>query len=114
MSLIKLGFKDKSKRDTLQDLAAGGIAGAVSSFAVAPLDTVADTMRQWRTGSSSSASERAASKSAISVAKKIYKEHGIPGLYTGSTTKMLKIAPASAISFGLYGLAKSKLQRENK
>jgi hypothetical protein len=112
MTLIKLGFEEKT-RDRLKDLTAGGIAGAASNLAVAPIDTIADTQRTWRTISSATKAERAASKSALQTAKQIYQQSGIKGFYTGSPTKMLKIAPASALSFMLYGLTKDILRQKN-
>jgi len=110
-SLLKLGFTEDTK-DRLKDLTAGAVAGAVSNLAVAPIDTVADTQRNWRTLSSATKAERAASKSALETAKLIYKERGMGGFYGGAGTKVLKVAPATALSFMLYGLAKKTLDKQ--
>jgi hypothetical protein len=112
MILVKLGFKDKTQ-ERMKDLVAGAAAGALSNLAVAPIDTVADTQRTWRTISSATKAERAASGSAIQTAKQIYNQSGVKGFYSGSPTKMLKLAPAGALSFMLYGLTKDLLSKQN-
>lgn len=112
MELFKLGFT-KNTDDKVKDLIAGATAGALSNLAVAPIDTVADTQRNWRTLSSSTKAERKASSSAIQTAKMVFKERGIKGFYGGAGTKVLKVAPATALSFMLYGMAKKTLDKRD-
>jgi hypothetical protein len=80
-------------KDTIKDLGAGAVAGAVSSLVVAPIDTVADAMKPGSTYVGQSAKD---------VIRSIYKSHGLKGFYKGMGVKLLKIAPAQALAFAIY------------
>lgn len=126
MTLTKLGFEKRR----LEDLTAGAAAGAIASLVVAPIDAVKDTMKMNQTanrnalaaidaGKMPASSFHAAPVKVLSVAKDIWKrEKGIKnkfmGFYRGAGTSILKIAPAAALQFMLYGLGKEILERKNK
>lgn len=109
--LAKQDFKDN-----LKDLGAGAIAGAASSLIVAPIDRVSDAKATG--GFLGTSFSRAAKhntfkqiKEIINISRKHYEGKAFPairGFYTGAGVKALKLAPATAISFLLFQLLKSK------
>ena len=125
MNLIKLGFN----RDRAKDLVAGAGAGAAATFAVAPLDAIKDTQKQYQNLNRISKARFEAGEIPITkvtkhpealrrVAKELWTSgKGVKGkainFYRGTGTSILKIAPAAALQFMIYGLLKEKLQRKN-
>lgn len=74
---------------------AGGIAGAVSRTATAPLDRL-KVLLQVQTQRSG----------VISGLRKIYKDSGFSGFFRGNGLNIIKVAPESAIKFYAYELLK--------
>ena len=117
MTLTKLGF-DKER---LKDLAAGAGAGAAATFAVAPLDAIKDTQKQYQNLNRINLAKGKASTHPMSmsgVAKELWTsgkdfKSKASNFYRGTGTAVLKIAPAAALQFMIYGLLKEKLQRKN-
>ena len=117
MNLIKLGF-DKER---VKDLVAGAGAGAAATFAVAPLDAIKDTQKQYQNLNRINKAKGIPAlhpESMGKVTKELWHSgKGISGkainFYRGTGTSMLKIAPAVALQFMIYGLLKEKLQRKN-
>ena len=113
MNLTKLGFD----KDRLKDLAAGAGAGAVATFAVAPLDAVKDTQKQYQNINRTTFTKHPTTMTGV--AKELWHSgKGFKGkasnFYRGTGTSILKIAPATALQFMLYGLLKDKLGSKNK
>jgi hypothetical protein len=105
MNLNKLGF-EKKRTD---DLIAGGTAGALANLVVAPIDAIADSRR-----AGTFLGHKLMSKTIPAQIKEMYYIGGPKGFFSGAGVKMLKVAPASALSFALYGITKDILQRKNK
>ncbi|RDW78648.1 calcium-binding mitochondrial carrier protein [Aspergillus mulundensis] len=100
---------------------AGGIAGAVSRTATAPLDRLKVYLIA-KTGSPSPAVTAAkdgaplkaagrASKSLVVALKELWKAGGIRSLFAGNGLNVVKVMPESAIKFGAYESAKRAFAR---
>lgn len=74
-------------------LVAGGIAGAVSRTATAPLDRLKIMLQVY--GSKTD-------MKILNWMKIMIKEGGVRSLWRGNGTSVIKIAPESAIKFGTY------------
>jgi len=74
-------------------LLAGGIAGAISRTATAPLDRLKVVLQAQTAGQSSSI---------MGAFGDIYKEGGIKSFFRGNGTNVIKIAPETAIKFIMY------------
>ncbi|KAL6239675.1 hypothetical protein BDW75DRAFT_227031 [Aspergillus navahoensis] len=100
---------------------AGGIAGAVSRTATAPLDRLKVYLIA-KTGSPSPAATAAkdgaplkaagrASRSLVDALKELWKAGGIRSLFAGNGLNVVKVMPESAIKFGAYESAKRAFAR---
>ncbi|KAL4771364.1 mitochondrial carrier domain-containing protein [Aspergillus nidulans var. acristatus] len=100
---------------------AGGIAGAVSRTATAPLDRLKVYLIA-KTGSPSSVVTAAkdgaplkaagrASRSLMDALKELWKAGGIRSLFAGNGLNVVKVMPESAIKFGAYESAKRAFAR---
>jgi hypothetical protein len=89
----------KEKGKTYKDALTGAAAGTTATLATMPLEII---QIQQSTGPLKG-------KSFLNVAKNIYAKEGIRGFYTGTGTKLLKVAPTTAITFAAYELLKSHL-----
>ncbi|EFJ15313.1 hypothetical protein SELMODRAFT_118883 [Selaginella moellendorffii] len=88
---------------------AGGVAGAVSRTATAPLDRL-KVILQVQT-------ERRARPNLFQGLKQIYTEGGMAGFYVGNGINVLKVAPESAVKFYAFEMLKevaAKIQGEQK
>ncbi|KAM6580215.1 hypothetical protein CsatA_003989 [Cannabis sativa] len=87
------GFKLRIKieNDTLRKLMSGGIAGAVSRTAVAPLETIKTHLMVGSCGFS-----------AGEVFRSIMKTDGWQGLYRGNLVNVIRVTPNKAIERGVY------------
>lgn len=83
-------------------LIAGGVAGAASRTATAPLDRLKVILQVQTT--------RASIGPAI---KNIWKEGGILGFFRGNGLNVLKVAPESAIKFYTYEMLKNAIGDDN-
>ncbi|KAI9361216.1 mitochondrial carrier domain-containing protein [Zopfochytrium polystomum] len=81
---------------------AGGLAGAVSRTATAPLDRMR-VLLQTGTGNWSS------SRAFVDGVKRIYQQGGIASFFRGNGLNVLKIVPESAIKFFAYEYFKSAI-----
>ncbi|XVE63794.1 hypothetical protein DITRI_Ditri07aG0048800 [Diplodiscus trichospermus] len=75
---------------------AGGIAGAASRTATAPLDRLKVVLQVQTTRAS-----------ILPAVKKIWKEDGILGFFRGNGLNVMKVAPESAIKFYAYEMLKN-------
>ncbi|KAJ7536539.1 hypothetical protein O6H91_12G073100 [Diphasiastrum complanatum] len=87
-------------------LIAGGIAGAISRTATAPLDRL-KVLLQVQTSS------RGSGSGVISGLMQIYKESGVLGFFRGNGLNVLKVAPESAIKFYTFELMKEFLVKDD-
>ncbi|CDK29401.1 unnamed protein product [Kuraishia capsulata CBS 1993] len=90
--LKRVGSKKESS--TMDQLAAGAIAGVTYNFSIFPVDTVKSII-QTHEGTSES-------NSMVSVTKWIWKHGGVKGFYQGLGVALLKAVPANAIVFFVY------------
>ena len=131
MNIIKLGFDDKDKQEgkrKVLNLAAGGLAGAISNVAVAPIDTIKDVQRQnksvnrnemkdWEALAAkdpSAVKPRIKPESFNAVAKDIWShevgmKNKLKSFYAGTGAGVAKVAPAMAISFLAYDTLKDQI-----
>jgi hypothetical protein len=132
MELLKLGFNEKDKREgkkKVLGLVAGGVAGAISNLAVAPIDTIKDTQKSNQVTNRNELKDWEISKTGPQptpkptgmgeVAKDIWThEKTLPkkvkAFYRGSSAGVLKVAPAMAISFLAYDTLKEKIDKHYK
>ncbi|KAI9367382.1 mitochondrial carrier domain-containing protein [Aspergillus egyptiacus] len=99
---------------------AGGMAGAVSRTATAPLDRLkvyliaktskTDTISEAKSGAPLKAAGRA-SKSLVGAVKELWRAGGIRSLFAGNGLNVVKVMPESAIKFGAYESAKRAFAR---
>ncbi|GAV82797.1 Mito_carr domain-containing protein/EF_hand_3 domain-containing protein/EF_hand_5 domain-containing protein [Cephalotus follicularis] len=82
---------------------AGGIAGAASRTAIAPLDRLKVILQVQTTRTC-----------ILPAVKKIWKEDGLLGFYRGNGLNVLKVAPESAIKFYAYEMLKNVIGGEDK
>lgn len=85
-------------------LVSGGVAGAFSRTATAPLDRLKVLMQAQTKGKTS----------ILEGLKGIYKEGGIKGFFRGNGTNVVKIIPETAIKFLMYDKIKSLLCKNQK
>lgn len=81
-----LKLRMKIGNDSLRRLMSGGIAGAVSRSAVAPLETIKTHLMVGSCG-----------QSAVEVFQSIMKTEGWKGLYRGNLVNVIRVAPNKAI-----------------
>ncbi|KAB5513927.1 hypothetical protein DKX38_027833 [Salix brachista] len=88
-----LKLKIKVKSPSLRRLISGGIAGAISRTAVAPLETIRTHLMVGSSGHSTA-----------EVFKNIMQTDGWKGLFRGNLVNVIRVAPSKAIEFidGLY------------
>ncbi|KAG9508667.1 Solute carrier family 25 member 40, partial [Fragariocoptes setiger] len=101
-------------------LSAGAISGSLAAVITLPFD-VAKTHRQIELGEKEIMSNRpnassethaspprrkVTSSSVSDVLTRIYRQHGIPGLFSGIVPRVIKVAPSCAIMISCYELGK--------
>ena len=79
-------------------LLSGATAAAVSNSIVAPLDLIRLNMMVAKT-----------QVSAMTMARRIFAENGVPGFWRGNSADVARAMPASAIRFYSFALAKANL-----
>ncbi|KAL3478597.1 mitochondrial carrier domain-containing protein [Aspergillus californicus] len=100
---------------------AGGLAGAVSRTATAPLDrlkvyliakteSTSAAISEAKSGAPIKAAGRA-SKSLVDAVKELWRAGGIRSLFAGNGLNVVKVMPESAIKFGAYESAKRAFAR---
>jgi solute carrier family 25, member 39/40 len=91
----------------------GALSGMVAAFSTTPFD-VAKTRRQMEISTmyESSIIETSKEKSVIKLLRMIYSKEGLQGLFKGSSVRIIKIAPSSAIMVSVYEMGKRFLTIE--
>ncbi|XP_034945100.1 solute carrier family 25 member 40-like [Chelonus insularis] len=84
------------------NLFAGATAGSIAAFITIPFDVV-KTHRQIEMGEREIYSDKPGrSSDTISIIKRIYRQSGVQGLFTGLIPRLIKVAPACAIMIATY------------
>lgn len=115
-------YAEEKNRHALQDLAAGGAAGAISNYITGPFGTARDTINQVVRGGAKDAEKferfyvkgTDKVKGLLGTMKQIYKDGvatgkrfgGLRELFRGQGGKMLITAPTMAVSYTLYNALK--------
>ncbi|XP_076299072.1 mitochondrial glutathione transporter SLC25A40 isoform X2 [Lasioglossum baleicum] len=109
---IKKTFRGAQQTFTF-NLAAGAVAGSVAALLTIPFDVV-KTHRQIEMGEKEIYSDKPGrSRGTWHVIKKIYKQNGVKGLYTGLIPRIIKVAPACAIMIATFEHGKRFFQTYN-
>ncbi|KAL3650710.1 Adenine nucleotide transporter bt1, chloroplastic/mitochondrial [Castilleja foliolosa] len=93
-----LKLKIKIKNPSLRRLISGGIAGAISRTAVAPLETIRTHLMVGSNG-----------QSTTEVFQNIMDTEGWPGLFRGNFVNVIRVAPSKAIELFIYDTVNKKL-----
>ncbi|KAL9376252.1 hypothetical protein Peur_030372 [Populus x canadensis] len=93
-----LKLKIKVKNPSLRRLISGGIAGAISRTAVAPLETIRTHLMVGSSGHSTT-----------EVFKNIMQTDGWKGLFRGNLVNVIRVAPSKAIELLAYDTVNKKL-----
>ncbi|XP_042004075.1 adenine nucleotide transporter BT1, chloroplastic/mitochondrial-like [Salvia splendens] len=93
-----LKLKIKVSNPSLRRLISGGIAGAVSRTAVAPLETIRTHLMVGSSGNSSS-----------EVFQNIMQSEGWKGLFRGNFVNVIRVAPSKAIELFVYDTVNKNL-----
>ncbi|CAN1169232.1 Adenine nucleotide transporter BT1, chloroplastic/mitochondrial [Linum perenne] len=93
-----LKVKIKVRNPSLRRLLSGGIAGAVSRTAVAPLETIRTHLMVGSSGHTSS-----------EVFQNIMQHDGWTGLFRGNLVNVIRVAPSKAIELFAYDTVNKKL-----
>ncbi|KAJ6957188.1 hypothetical protein D5086_031563 [Populus alba] len=93
-----LKLKIKVKNPSLRRLISGGIAGAISRTAVAPLETIRTHLMVGSSGHSTN-----------EVFKNIMQTDGWKGLFRGNLVNVIRVAPSKAIELFAYDTVNKKL-----
>jgi solute carrier family 25 aspartate/glutamate transporter 12/13 len=91
--------------ETAHHFALGSIAGAFGAFMVYPIDLVKTRMQNQR---SSRVGEKLYNNS-LDCARKVLKNEGVKGLYSGVLPQMVGVAPEKAIKLTVNDLVRGKL-----
>lgn len=91
-------------------IAAGSLAGGLAAAVTLPLDVV-KTHRQIDIASPSNGKSRGSSSSStFQHLRSIYRQQGVPGLFSGLTPRLVKVMPACAIMISSYEYIKSHVR----
>ncbi|KAJ4826574.1 hypothetical protein Tsubulata_108524, partial [Turnera subulata] len=93
-----LKLKIKVKNPSLRRLISGGIAGAISRTAVAPLETIRTHLMVGSSGHTTK-----------EVFKEIMKTDGWTGLFRGNLVNVIRVAPSKAIELFVYDTVNKNL-----
>ncbi|CAA0822750.1 Adenine nucleotide transporter BT1-chloroplastic/mitochondrial [Striga hermonthica] len=93
-----LRLKIKISNPSLRRLISGGIAGAVSRTAVAPLETIRTHLMVGSSGHST-----------MEVFRDIMNTEGWPGLFRGNFVNVIRVAPSKAIELFVYDTVNKNL-----
>jgi len=94
----------EENKKALKDIGLGAVAGTVATLATMPLELI---QIQQATG-------KMKGKPFLTVAKHILRNEGFKGFYSGTGTKLLKVAPTTAITFATYEFLKNQFDKNRK
>jgi solute carrier family 25 phosphate transporter 23/24/25/41 len=104
-SFITSHYAQLKDNSAFKFLLSGGIAGAVSRTATAPLDRVKIYLQMQRGQTT---------PSMIQSVVQIYREGGMMNFYKGNGTNIVKIAPETGVKFFVYEKMKNFLSKDQK
>ena len=111
--LEKTSAAKDNNQDMLHKLISGAGAGAGATSIIYPLDNIADIQKAWH--NSANARHAHIGKSFVATAKELYRTKGIKhGIYQGMGPKILKVAPAMALTFYLQGAISKGLNKTSE
>jgi solute carrier family 25 aspartate/glutamate transporter 12/13 len=90
--------------ESVHHFALGSLAGAFGAFMVYPIDLVKTRMQNQR----SSAVGQVLYKNSLDCAKKVIKNEGVKGLYSGVLPQLVGVAPEKAIKLTVNDLVRGK------
>ncbi|XP_012340447.1 solute carrier family 25 member 40 [Apis florea] len=109
---IKQKFHESQQTFTF-NFTAGAIAGSIAAFLTIPFDVV-KTHKQIEMGEKEIYSDNPGRSSGTwTIIRKIYKQNGIKGLFTGLIPRVIKVAPACAIMIATFEHGKRFFQVYN-
>jgi solute carrier family 25 phosphate transporter 23/24/25/41 len=100
---LSTNFAQLRENTAFRCLISGGVAGAISRTATAPLDRL-KLVLQVQTGQNSMSQ----------CVRKMFHEGGLLSFYKGNGTNVVKIAPETGVKFFVYEKLKNVLSDENK
>ena len=89
-------------KEPLKNLLVGGVAGAASRFLTHPLQRVRVVLMASKGGTP------------LAVLKQVVRDEGVLGLWRGSTPRILKVMPGSAIQFATFAAVKDFFLKRSK
>jgi solute carrier family 25 aspartate/glutamate transporter 12/13 len=95
--------------ESIHHFALGSIAGAFGAFMVYPIDLVKTRMQNQRSGRVG----ELLYKNSIDCAKKVVKNEGFKGLYSGVLPQLIGVAPEKAIKLTVNDLVRSHFSNKN-
>lgn len=95
--------------ESVHHFALGSLAGAFGAFMVYPIDLVKTRMQNQR----SSGVGQVLYKNSIDCAKKVIKNEGFKGLYSGVLPQLVGVAPEKAIKLTVNDLVRGKMTDKN-
>ena len=95
--------------ESAHHFALGSIAGAFGAFMVYPIDLVKTRMQNQRSG----AVGQVLYKNSIDCARKVIKNEGVRGLYSGVLPQLVGVAPEKAIKLTVNDLVRGKFTDKN-
>ncbi|XP_053605669.1 probable mitochondrial glutathione transporter SLC25A40 isoform X1 [Plodia interpunctella] len=106
---------DSEKNSFLFNFFCGSVAGSVAAFVTLPFDVV-KTHQQIELGEKEIYTDGKVQQRASNmkdIAKNIYKNHGVKGLFTGLLPRIFKVAPACAIMIATFEYGKQFFRQYN-
>merc|ERR1719341_3086468 len=103
-----------SNRDSfLVNFGSGAIAGSVASTVTLPFDVI-KTIKQIEMGEKDIMEVKPGrSRGNMIIAKELFNEQGVKGLFSGIIPRLLKVAPACAIMISSYEFCKGFFSQQN-
>ncbi|XP_012279734.1 solute carrier family 25 member 40 isoform X2 [Orussus abietinus] len=109
---IKQVFRN-SQQNFSFNFIAGAVAGSIAAIVTIPFDVV-KTHKQIEMGEKEIYSDRPGRSSGTwAIIRRIYDQHGVRGLFTGLTPRLVKVAPACAIMIATFEHGKRFFQSYN-
>lgn len=105
---------DATEISLLQSFVGGAISGTIAAVVTLPFDVV-KTLRQIELGERELCVERPGSRATSTgeFIRRIYNQRGLPGLFSGMTPRIIKVAPACAFMIASYEYGKLFFGRHN-
>ena len=111
--LMKKKLMKESEPTFAISFVCGAIAGAVAAVITLPFDVV-KTHRQIELGEMQIIASNASNPSSTrDMLRKIYRQNGLKGLFSGIVPRVVKVAPACAIMISTYEFGKSFFRQYN-